>query len=429
MKKGRNWYSIEAKSNENEVDIFIYDDIGLWGITAQDFIKELNNITADTIHAKYMCRGGDVFDGIAIFNAIKDHDSRVISHIDSLAASIASVMALAGDEVRMASNAFYMIHNPYSWAAGDANEMRRTATMLDKITDTLVKVYTNKTGKSADEVKELMNDTSWFSAEEAKEAGFVDMITDEEEVEAGYDLSVFNNVPQQVLNTLNDTKPSSRKLEHALREVGGLSKTDAKAVVSKGYKALDHRDDGKGKDHRDDDNKIKNKTQEGSMDKIEFKEKHIDTFNAVVADARKGLLTEEAVKKRVQAAITAESGRIIALDKLSADMPGHEEMIAGFKGDKDITAENAALQIVAAYGEKLKGIKAQQVSDADGLEKVPGVDGGDGGEGKKDFVALVADYQTEHKCKKGVAIKAIARTHKPEHAAYVKAQNKEVDDV
>ena len=425
----RSWYSIEAKAGSKEADLFIYDTIGVWGVAANEFVKELNDLDVDTLNLRINSPGGNVFDGVAIFNALKKHDAKVITHIEALAASIASIIALAGDEILIADNAFYMIHNPYTWAAGDAESMRKTANMLDKVTDSLIKTYTDKTGKTSAEIKQLMDDETWFNAEEAKEIGFADSITDEEDIDAAFDLSLYSNVPEQVLNTLNAKKPSPRKLEHALREVGGLSNSDAKAVVAKGYKVLDHREDETGGSQREVDIIIKNKSQEGSMDKIEFKEKHLDTFNAVVADAKKGLLTEEAVEERVQAAITAENERIIALDKLSADMPGHEAMIAKFKEDKEITAENAALQIVAAHGEKMKGVAAAQASDAAGLQDVPNADGGDGGEGNKGFVALVADYQTEHKCSKRAAIKAIARTHKQEHAAYVKAQNKEDDDV
>jgi|GEM_PF-152690 len=428
--KSRSWFSIEAKAGDKEADVFIYDDIGGWGITAQNFVTALNEITADQINVRINCRGGDVFEGVAIFNALKRHDAKVVTHTEALAASIASIIALAGDEVEISENAFYMIHNPYSWAVGDAAAMRKAAGMLDKVTDSLINIYTAKTGKSDSEIRDLMDDETWFTADEAKAAGFVDAITDEEIIEAAFDLSVFNNVPKQVFNTLNATKPSTRKLEHALREVGGLSKADAKAVVAKGYNALDHRDDGKGEGHRDDDGKPQNKKgTEESMNKEELKSKHLDTFNAIVTEAQAGLLTEDTVAAKVKAGITAERERIIALDKLSEDMPGHENMIVGFKADGTITAENAALQIIAAHGEKLKGIKAQQESDAAGLDTVPGADGGLGGDGAKGFMALVADHQTEHKCSKGTAIKAITASHPKEHKAYIKEQNKEADDV
>lgn len=434
MPKKRSWYAIEAKADGKEADVFIYDDIGMWGITAQDFVKDLSEITAPQINSRINCRGGDVFEGVAIYNALKNHEAKVVSHIESLAASIASIIALAGDEVHIADNAFYMIHNPYSWAVGDADAMRRAAGMLDKVTDSLIKTYTNKTGKESEEIKQLMADETWFTAEEAREIGFADAITEEDESAtalASFDLSVFNNVPQHAFSTISGGKPSPRKLEHALREVGGLSNADAKAVVAKGYKVLDHREDGKGEGHREDDDKLKNKTQEEKgMTRDEIKAKFPDTYNAIATEAKEGLLSADDVAAKVEEGITAENARLLALDKLNSDMPGHETIIAGFKADRSITAAAAALQIIAAHGEKLKGITAQQAVDAAGLNNVPGTDGGEGGsEGAKDFVALVADYQTEHECSKGKAIKAIASSHPKEHKAYIKEQNKEVENV
>lgn len=431
MPKGRSWYSIEAKAGNKEADVFIYDTVGIWGVAANDFVRDLNEIDAKTINLRINSPGGNVFDGVAIFNALKKHEAKVITHIEALAASIASIIALAGDEVQIADNAFYMIHNPYTWAVGDAASMRKTAGMLDKVTDSLIKTYTNKTGKSDSEIRQFMDDETWFTADEAKDAGFADIITDEEEVEATFDLSVFNNVPKQVYNTLNATKPSSRKLEHVLREAGGLSKADAKAMVAKGYNALDHRDDGTEESRRDADQKLKNKTgtKEKDMDKNQFKSEHSPLHTEVVAEAREGYVAEADVDAKVDAAVLAEKNRLLALDKLNADMPGYSEKIGEFKTDGKTTAADAALQLVAANGEKLKGIALAQGQDANGLEKVPGTDGGNGGEEAKDFTALVADYISENDCKKGVAIKAIARSNPKEHAAYIAAENQEVKNV
>ena len=422
----RSWYSIGAKAGKDEIDLFIYDNIGIWGVSANEFVKELNDVDAKTINLRINSPGGSVFDGVAIYNALKKHDAKVITHIESLAASIASIIALAGDEIQMADNAFYMIHNPYTWAGGDAETMRKTAAMLDKITDSLIKTYTDKTGKAIAEIKQYMDDETWFNAEEAKEAGFIDSITDEEEVDAAFDLSIYNNVPQHVYNNLNNTNPSPRKLEHALREVGGLSKSAAKGFVAKGYKIIDHREDDQyGGRVRDVIIEIENKSKGGKeMTRDDLKNKFPDIFNAIIAEGKEGLLSEDVIAKRVEEAVKAEGDRVAALDKLSKDMPGNEKLIASLKEDKTITAEKAALQVIAANGERLKGIASAQAEDADGLEKVPGVDSGDGGEGPKSFEALVADYMLENKCKKSKAISAIAASHSKEHAAYIENQNK-----
>lgn len=428
----KSWYSIEAKAGKKEADVFIYDVVGIWGVSANEFVRELNNLDVKTINLRINSPGGNVFDGVAIFNALIKHDAYVKTHIEALAASISSIIALAGDEVEIAENAFYMIHNPYTWAMGDAESMRKTARMLDKVTDSLIKTYTNKTGKSAEEVKQLMDDETWFTSDEAKAAGFADSITDEEEVEAAFDLSVFNNVPEHVYNSLKASKPSPRKLEHVLREAGGLSKTEATAVINKGYQALGHREDDGSSVQREVDSKpSKIKSEEKDMTGKDFKAQHPKAYAALVTDVTAGLMNADDVEAKVNEGIKAETERILDLDKLSAAMPGNEPMIEGFKKDRAITAEKAALQVIAAHGERLNGIKAAQDEDAAELNKVPGSNtgAGDGGAVKKDFTALVAEYQAEHKCTISKAIKATVKENPKVHAAYIASQNKEVSDV
>ena len=142
------WYSIQAAAKD-VAEVLIYDEISSWGITAENFVKDLQGVTAKTINLRINSPGGSVFDGTAIFNALRAHPAKVVSHIDGVAASIASIIALAADEVRMAENAFYMIHNAWGVAMGDGAEMRKMADILDKIAGTLAKTYAAKTGSSA----------------------------------------------------------------------------------------------------------------------------------------------------------------------------------------------------------------------------------------------------------------------------------------
>lgn len=191
------WYRINAKSAE-EAEVFIYEEIGYWGVTADAFVKDLQKIDAKTITLRLNTPGGSVFDGVAIYNALLNHPATVNSHIDGLAASMGSIIALAGDTVHMAKNASYMIHNPWSIAIGDAASMRKEADVLDKIAGTLVSTYADKTGKDEEEIRKMMDDETWLTAEEAKEHGFVDVITGEKKQKASFDLSVFSKVPEHV---------------------------------------------------------------------------------------------------------------------------------------------------------------------------------------------------------------------------------------
>ncbi|WP_226647158.1 head maturation protease, ClpP-related [Microbulbifer variabilis] len=114
----KSWYSITAAANNGEADIFLYDFIGGWGMTAKDFardLKALGNVSKINLHIN--CPGGDVFDGTAIYNLLKDHKAEVETWIEGIAASMGSVIALAGDTVHIAENAYYMVHNPAAFAA------------------------------------------------------------------------------------------------------------------------------------------------------------------------------------------------------------------------------------------------------------------------------------------------------------------------
>ena len=231
-------YSISAKANE--VDILLYDEIGFWGIQADAFIKDLNAVDAKIINLRINSPGGSVFDGTAIYNALKRHKAKIITHVDGLAASMASIIALAGSEVHMADNAFIMIHDPWSIAIGDAAVMRKEAEVLDKISDVMAKTYADKTGKSMEEIKQIMADETWFNATEAKEIGLVDSLDEKQDAKASFDLSIFNRVPEELKNLSGET-PDKRSLEAALRDAG-CSKKVAAAILSEGYGAIEQRD-------------------------------------------------------------------------------------------------------------------------------------------------------------------------------------------
>jgi ATP-dependent Clp endopeptidase proteolytic subunit ClpP len=177
-----NWFSIKAGAERAEV--LIYDEIGLWGVTAAEFVDQINSLNVKAIDLRLNTPGGSVFDGNAIYNAIKRHPADVTVHIDGLAASMGSVIALAGDHVKMAANALYMIHNPWTIALGDAKEMRATADVLDKLRDGLIGTYEAKTGMAREEIIAAMDAETWYSADEAKAGGFVDEITNAKETKA-----------------------------------------------------------------------------------------------------------------------------------------------------------------------------------------------------------------------------------------------------
>ncbi|MDA2936825.1 Clp protease ClpP [Acidobacteria bacterium AH-259-A15] len=231
-KPGRGKFEIRSQS-DGEVEILIYDIIGedFWGegVSAKSVVQQLSEITADTIHVRINSPGGDAFDGFAIYNALRRHPAAIETHIDGLAASSAATVALAGDRIKMAENAFLMIHRSWGIVLGDADEMMEMARQLEKLDTSIARIYANRTKKTLQEVLELMKVETWFDSDEALAEGFVDEITEKSGVENHFDLSSFSNVPEN-LRTIKKKEPEGATLrdefesmEAALTAAGGFS--------------------------------------------------------------------------------------------------------------------------------------------------------------------------------------------------------------
>ena len=169
------WYTISAAAQGGTAVIDIFDEIGYWGTTAADFVAELREVNADEIEVHLNSPGGDVSDGVAIYNALVDHPADVTVVVDALAASIASVIAQAGDRVVMAPHSQMMIHDAWGLQVGNADDMREMADLLDRFSMNIAEVYAQRTGagKAAD-WRETMKAEAWYSADEAVEAGLAD---------------------------------------------------------------------------------------------------------------------------------------------------------------------------------------------------------------------------------------------------------------
>lgn len=187
------WYEMKALAN-GATEIYVFDEIGYWGVTAKDFARDLKEVKPNgSIDLHINSPGGSVTDGIAIFNLLKNHSATVNVVIDGLAASMASVIAMAGDTITMPENALMMIHNPWGGAMGDAEELRKTADVLDKMKSALISAYVNKTGKDTAEISALMDSETWMTGAEAVEMGFATQVTDEVLLAASFDISKLEN--------------------------------------------------------------------------------------------------------------------------------------------------------------------------------------------------------------------------------------------
>ena len=177
------WFAMDRKTDaegnqSTEAEIYIYDSIGGFGISANEFIDELKSLgDVETINLRIASGGGSIVEGNTIFNALKRHSAKVVTHVDSLAASMASVIAMAGDEIHMAANALLMIHNPWTMSMGGAEQLRKDADLLDKMESNIRTSY-GRSNLSAEELDAAMEEETYYTAEEALENGFIDVISD-----------------------------------------------------------------------------------------------------------------------------------------------------------------------------------------------------------------------------------------------------------
>jgi len=230
------WYKINAVSDD-EAEVLLYDVIGWPFNDATEFVKTLSEMRQKTITVRVNSPGGDVFDAMAIYNAIRGHGSKIVTRIESLAASSASFISLAGKEVQAYQNAMVMIHEPWAYIAGNQYSMRETADILEKISGNMIDIYSEHTKVGKRELKDLLKAETWFTAKEAKEKGFVDTILDGKAAKAQFDLSMFANVP----DGLSAKELTEREKEKALRDAG-FSSCEAKAFLA--GRRNSHSDDG-----------------------------------------------------------------------------------------------------------------------------------------------------------------------------------------
>jgi ATP-dependent protease ClpP protease subunit len=169
------FYALE-KTADNESTVTLYDEIGAFGAGSKEFLADLGKLSGQHIHLRINSPGGSVVEGTAIYNALRRHEGGLTVHIDAMAASMASVIAMAGEPVYMADNALLMIHNPWTVSMGESKDLRKEADLLDKLKVNLRNAYVRKTGINAEEIGAMMDAETWLDAVEAVALGFADAI-------------------------------------------------------------------------------------------------------------------------------------------------------------------------------------------------------------------------------------------------------------
>ncbi|WP_414451501.1 head maturation protease, ClpP-related [Burkholderia sp. 22PA0099] len=217
MKGKKRWWDIRAQAGADgtsEVEIRIYGDIGFWGADADLFASRLAEAAASatSIVVAINSMGGDVFDAFTIYNALRRYAGKVTGRVDGIAASAASLILMACDTIVMPSNAMLMIHNPHTVAAGEAEDFRRLADLLDSTGANFVTAYVERSGLTEDEVRAMMSAETWLTASQAKEQGFCDSIEEPISIDAYAGAARlaarFSAVPAEIRAALDDESES-----------------------------------------------------------------------------------------------------------------------------------------------------------------------------------------------------------------------------
>lgn len=230
---------------DDEARLYVYGDIGGWyedSVSANDTVRALATLQVKTLHAHINSPGGSVFEGVSIYNALasmEQRGTRVVVHIDGIAASIASIIAMAGDEIRIGEGANLMIHKPWTVIAGDADDLIKEAGVLNTLQAGLVDIYEQRTGAARADIEAWVNAETWFTAKDAVAHGFADSLV--EGKKGGKKnlltharsalLPLFRNTPQDLLPE-RASVPGIRTFEALLRDAEGLSHAQARRVAA-----------------------------------------------------------------------------------------------------------------------------------------------------------------------------------------------------
>jgi len=360
------WRFENTASNNTEATLFIYGDImtydwGEWNfpddVVPNKFKDELNALgDVGTINVRINSGGGSVFGAYAIMNLLKTHNAEIIVHIDGIAASAATLIAMAGDKIIAALGSVFMVHLPSTMAWGNANDIQKTIVVLNTITETMVDVYHAKTGIDKEQLRQMIEADTWLTGKEAHEKGFVDEVEDME-VEAyvsddrataffngiNVDLGTFRNKERFV--AMLPSKPTARP------QPENMQPETTKAPI------------------------IKNQKEESIMTLAELQAKHPNLYaEAINAGVAQEKVTSEvaiatARKEGCAEGVTAERKRIKEIDDLA--MPGLEAITDKAKYETGITAAECAMEIIKAQKEKGTNYLTNAKADAKEVENVP----------------------------------------------------------
>ncbi|MEN6372209.1 MAG: head maturation protease, ClpP-related [Armatimonadota bacterium] len=313
------WQFIKNKSAEGEessADLLLYGEISdstWWGdeVTPKQFAADLAELgDVSTIRVRINSPGGDVFAAQAMYNLLKSHKAKIVTHIDGLAASSATVVAMAGDEIIMPGNSMMMVHNPWTYVSGDARDMRKMADTLDTVRDTILATYQAKTGMERSQLINLMNSETWLTADQAKEYGFADTVIEPVKVAASLKPGIFSVNGQEMDFKSFHVWPGTL-LASAEKEAG---------------------------------NTESNEGEPGGTAPADGTENNQPAAGAT--DPEAGAATGSEPENDTEKALAADRKRIQDIDELAAGIPGAEKLAFQAKYEKPVSAEQFAVELV-----------------------------------------------------------------------------------
>ena len=336
MPKQLKFWNVMKNDEEKSAELILYGSIGsdeYWDdISDKAFKQDIENLgDVENITLHINSPGGSVFSAVAIANTLKNHKAKITANIDGLAASAATIITSACDTVKMPKNALFMVHNPITFAYGNNQDMQKTLEMLNKVKNSIIETYLNKTKTDKETLSELMDNETWMSAEEAKEYGFVDEILDEgvekEVIEnkliinnMAFDISRFKNFKEKknqdprVINVSVNSTESPEKIADKFRDILNLTENQ--------------------------------KNEGGNMTLEELKNKFPELYNQIFNEGE-------------EAGVTKERERMREIDNL--DVSNYSELVENAKYNEPVEASVLAVNILNKQKEeriqKLQNIK------------------------------------------------------------------------
>lgn len=336
MPKQLKFWNVMKNEEEKSAELILYGSIGsdeYWDdISDKAFKQDIENLgDVENITLHINSPGGSVFSAVAIANTLKNHRAKVTANIDGLAASAATIITSACDTVRMPKNALFMIHNPITFAYGNNQEMQKTVEMLDKVKNSIIETYLNKTKTDKETLSELMDNETWMNAEEAKEYGFIDEILDENvEKEVIENKLIINNMAFDISKFKNFKEKKIQ--EPRVINISVNSTGSPEEIADKFRNILNSTENQKNKG--------------GNMTLEELKNKFPELCNQIFNEGK-------------EAGITKERERMREIDNL--DVSNYSELVENAKYNDPVEASVLAVNILNKQKEerikKLQNIK------------------------------------------------------------------------